>query len=602
MFYRIRITLDRQMNPWSFKVVACLFFFGAWLFPYSCFGTSTGTFPGTVFGEKPPSLVYGLPVGEFLSAKRARPETETKVSLIAVGDIMLSRYVARKIAAVQDAHYVFRKVRDYLSRGDIVFGNLECPIAAGRKIGTGEMVFRAEPGIETVLKKTGFTVLSLANNHMPDFGERGVNETLHFLNTAGMQSAGAGSNDWEAYSAALVEAKGFRFAFLAYNDHDVVPPRYQAGPERAGTALMDIPRLTAAVREARHVADFVVVSMHSGHEYTKQANASQTAFAHAAIDAGAELVIGHHPHVVQPVEQYRGKYILYSLGNFVFDQARTGTRDGIIATCIFDKSGLSRIELFPVTIEEFCRPRFVDPVEFHHITDRLLFPLNDRPVFTWNHEKMTLEQADYDALYLRDFTPGNRSKKMSADLDCDGSPESYFLHNGKLRVAQGPHRLWESPPDWWIEDYVLEDSTHDGAVDLNLTAWTLPPPCDVPPLWPPGDVPRLLHRFMVYEVRHGIPELLWASSALPGPIYDMAVADINNDSRNEVVFIEGSYPDGGGYPWTFVTLWEWDGREFSRIWRSRKGEYRSLKILCIEGIPHIATAGKATETTMEPAK
>ena len=162
------------MNPWSFKIAACLFFFGAPLFPYGCFGNSTDPPPGTVLVEKASSYAYGLPVGEFLSAKRASPETDTEVSLIAVGDIMLSRYVARKIAAVQDAHYVFHKVRDYLSRGDVVFGNLECPIAAGRKIGSGEMVFRAEPGMEAVLKQTGFTVLSLANNHLPDFGERGV--------------------------------------------------------------------------------------------------------------------------------------------------------------------------------------------------------------------------------------------------------------------------------------------------------------------------------------------------------------------------------------------------------------------------------------------
>ena len=118
------------------------------------------------------------------------------------------------------------------------------------------------------------------------------------------------------------------------------------GPNDAGTALLDISNDRSG-SGGQACGGFVVVSMHSGHEYTKQANASQTTFAHAAIDAGAELVIGHHPHVVQPVERYRGKYILYSLGNFVFDQARAGTRDGIIATCIFDRKGVSRIEFSP---------------------------------------------------------------------------------------------------------------------------------------------------------------------------------------------------------------------------------------------------------------
>ena len=572
------------------------------MFPHSHCEVWGDAFPDNADGVKPACIAYGLSAGEFLSVKRERPRTEAEVSLTAVGDIMLSRYVARKIAAVQDAHYVFRKVHDYLSRGDIVFGNLECPIASGRKIGSGEMVFRAEPGMETVLKHTGFTVVSLANNHMPDFGERGVLETLHYVRSAGIRTAGAGRNDWEAYSAALVEAKGFRFAFLAYNDRDVVPPRYEAGPERAGTALLDISRMTAAVQEARHVADFVVVSMHSGHEYTKQANASQTTFAHAAIDAGAELVIGHHPHVVQPVERYRGKYILYSLGNFVFDQARAGTRDGIIATCIFDRKGVSRIEFFPVNIEEFCRPRFVDPVQFHHIADRLLFPLSDRPVFSWNNETMTMEQADWDAVYVRNCRTGNPSKQVSSDLNHDTIPEDYTLVNGKLNVVQESRLLWESPGEFWIEDFVLEDSTHNGATDLNLAVWTVPSLSNMPSLWPPGDIPRLLCRFMVYEVRHGSLVPLWASPALPGPIHDIVVADVNNDSWNEVVLIEGSYPDGPGYPWTFVTLWEWDGREFSRLWRSGKGEYKALEILCLEGTTHIATAGPATETIMAPER
>ncbi len=587
------------MNPWSFKIAACLFFFGAPLFPYGCFGNSTDPPPGTVLVEKASSYAYGLPVGEFLSAKRASPETDTEVSLIAVGDIMLSRYVARKIAAVQDAHYVFHKVRDYLSRGDVVFGNLECPIAAGRKIGSGEMVFRAEPGMEAVLKQTGFTVLSLANNHLPDFGERGVTETLDYLESAGIRTTGAGRNDLEAYSASLLEVKGIRFAFLAYNDHDVVPSRYEAGPERSGTAFMDIFRMTAAVREARHVADFVVVSMHSGHEYTKQANSSQSAFAHAAIDAGAELVIGHHPHVVQPVEQYRGKYILYSLGNFVFDQAHSGTRDAIIATCIFDREGISRIEFFPVNIEEYCRPRFVEPVQFPHIIDRLCFPLSDRSVFAWSEKKMTLEQADWDAIYIRDSSPGNLSKKVSADVNHDGNPEGYTLNNGRLSVVQGQHRIWESPPDWWIDNFVVEDSTNDGAGDLKLSVWVMALTNDVPILWPPQAIPRLVNRFIAYTFRQGNLEPLWTSPALPGPIHDFTVADINNDSRNELILIEGSYHADTYFTGTFVTLRQWNGREFITTWHSRKGEYRNLEILCIDGVPHIATVGPAPAGTLE---
>lgn len=305
-------------------------------------------------------------------------ETQEKpVALIAVGDVMLSRLVAKKMQA-NGADYPFRSVRDYLKSADMVFGNLEMPIIGGREIKNYEMVFRGNPGVETALRDAGFSVVSLANNHVPDFGEEGVKDTVAALRNVEIRLVGAGANETEAYAPAFLTRKGIIFAFLAYNDIDVVPPHYGAGAGHAGTALMDIPRMTEGVRRAGEKADVVIVSMHSGTEYAKTPNRSQIDFAHAAIDAGAELVIGHHPHVVEPAEIYKGKLILYSLGNFVFDQTWSReTREGMMAQILFTRSGVRRIEFTPVLIEDASQPRILKGEAASAVLDRLKIKLMD---------------------------------------------------------------------------------------------------------------------------------------------------------------------------------------------------------------------------------
>src|SRR5690606_29914044 len=157
---------------------------------------------------------------------------------------------------------------------------------------------------------------------------------------------------------ALLERNGVRFAFLAYNDADVVPASYFAGEERYGTAKMDVDRMAADVELARAVADVVIVSMHSGTEYKFEPNSRQTSFARAAIDAGADMILGHHAHVVQRAEWYDGKLILYGLGNFIFDQMWSmPTRYGLGAQLYFEGTHLKDVTLHPVLIHDYAQPR-----------------------------------------------------------------------------------------------------------------------------------------------------------------------------------------------------------------------------------------------------
>ena len=302
-----------------------------------------------------------------------------QVSLIAVGDVSYSRGVEKTVKQRGDIDYPFLKIRDYLKSADLVFGNLETPLTPGRRIRSGEMIFRSNPSTAQALKRAGFSVLSLANNHTPNFGQRGLLDTFRYLEEAGIGYAGAGRNIREAYQPLYIEKKGIKFAFLAYSDAGLVPASYEASGNRAGTAFMRPDKMAQAVKEAREKSDFVVVSMHSGIEYVGKPNKVQIRFARAAIDAGADLVIGHHPHVVQTMEKYKGKYIFYSLGNFVFDQAWSRqTREGLSVKIYFSKSGINKISFLPIVMQNFAQPEPASGLEAERILRRLRFPLVEK--------------------------------------------------------------------------------------------------------------------------------------------------------------------------------------------------------------------------------
>jgi poly-gamma-glutamate synthesis protein (capsule biosynthesis protein) len=293
-------------------------------------------------------------------------------TLIAVGDIMLSRNVAAKIKKYNDVNYPFLQTTDYLQSGGILFGNLESPITPGPEVKTGSMTFHADPGVEAGLKNSGFTILSLANNHFPNYGAKGIENSLKYLDEVGIKYTGAGMNENEACAPAYVEANDLKFAFLAYNDTDVVPPSYGADAKSSGTCFMDIAKMMSQVEVEKTKVDFVIVSMHSGTEYTTKPNKRQVAFAHSAIDSGATMVIGHHPHVVQEAEIYNGKYIFYSLGNFVFDQMWSqATREGMTLKIKFIKSGVEKIDYQPILIEDYSQPTLLGGKEADEITEIL---------------------------------------------------------------------------------------------------------------------------------------------------------------------------------------------------------------------------------------
>jgi len=528
----------------------------------------------------------------FLDFKKTRlnlPIKEETVELIAVGDVMLSRTVAKKMHEYS-FNYPFQKTIDYLKTGDIVFGNLECPIIKGRTIQMSEMRFRADPGVETTLKNAGFTVLSLANNHMPDFGILGINNTIALLDKAGIYHSGAGLNISEAFKPAIIECKGLKFAFFSFNDSDCVPDSYEATENHHGTAIMNIEQMTKSISEADKIADFIVVSMHSGYEYKAKPNEHQINFAHAAIDAGADLVIGHHPHWVQNIEKYKDKYILYSLGNFVFDQMWSqDTREGLTAKFFITKKGVRKIEFMPVLIENYSQPRFIDSPIADKILDRLQFNLKERKIIVWDDKNKTFIEQSRKVIYEPEEKLKTRINKIEhANLDNDRTQESYFLKDGQLWIFDGVNQIWKSQDNWWIDGFSLADSNHDGINDINMSVWREGDFGSSKPFWIDENDMSIKNHFFVFDIKADRIIPVWQSSNLENPNREFCFYDIDNDGRQELVVIEGTYEDDGACG-EYIAIWRWNSWGFFNEWRSTKGKYINLSVETVEGKKYILT-------------
>ncbi|MDD4238809.1 MAG: CapA family protein [Desulfotomaculaceae bacterium] len=501
----------------------------------------------------------------FREKKMKLPSRTEPACLVAVGDIMLSRGVAGEIREHgDDPRHPFLKIEKYLKSGDIVFGNLENPITPGREILMPEMTLRAELGVEIALKDAGFTVLSLANNHLPDFGSQGVLDTMDYLDSTGIGHAGAGKTEGEAFAAEFIEVKGLKLAFLAFTDPAFVPDSYLAREEHTGVAFFDQEKMRAAVHDAGEKADFVVVSMHAGTEYETGPDLAQKRFARLAVDAGADLVLGHHPHVVQKIEKYKGKYIFYSLGNFVFDQKWSrATRVGLAAKIFITPEGVEKFELLPVYINDQDQPQVLAGEEAELALQNTGLRLEAATIPAWDQEGMVFREAKRYVFYARKPLLESRLEKCRRfDLDQDGDCEDYTLQDGKLRVSTGAQTIWESQDDWWVDDFFLGDADNDGVFDLNLLVWKSGSFGRHKPFWITRDDMSVKNHLFIFKRVEGCFKAVWQSSNLDRPNYEAALADLDGDGKNELLVTEGDYADPEKRE---AGIWKWNGWGFSKI-------------------------------------
>ena len=273
-----------------------------------------------------------------------------ELRIAAVGDIMLGGTAAPEMLKY-GYDYPFELTKGILKQAPIVFGNLEGPLTDGGAAGTAKQyVFRSPPDkVAPALARAGFKVVSLANNHSLDYGPEGLEDTRAALDKAGIRHAGAGRNVTEAREPVYMMANGTTVAFLAYSL--TFPEEFWAGPDKAGTAFGHENHVRTDVAAARATADVVVVSFHWGQEGKTELRDYQTQLAHAAIDAGASAVLGHHPHILQGVERYKDGVILYSLGNFAFGSfSNTATRSAI-ALLTFRDRRWRELRLVPLNVK-----------------------------------------------------------------------------------------------------------------------------------------------------------------------------------------------------------------------------------------------------------
>lgn len=292
---------------------------------------------------------------------------EARVSFCAVGDILLDRGIRKKIKQ-NSVDYPFENVGEFLNGFDLAFCNLECPVSA-RGASTGKIYcFRADTNFFTGIKNAGFNIFSLANNHTIDWGRKACMDTKEIIEKHNLYAVGAGKDQKEARKPVIIRMNGLRFALFAYVG---LPLKGLIWPEtKPGPAQATIEEIIAEIKKIREQVDFVVVSLHWGLEYQHKPMANQSEWAHKIIDAGADLVIGHHPHVLQSIEVYKNRFILYSLGYFVFDQHKLYQRQTGIFSCIFKKGKIDSLSFYPVLLENF-RPGFVKDTAYKLIEEKI---------------------------------------------------------------------------------------------------------------------------------------------------------------------------------------------------------------------------------------
>ncbi len=308
--------------------------------------------------------------------------TENKVTFLAVGDMMISRGVARAIDRAGTPLAPFEKMKDVFLSTDFNFGNLECPISGRENVVGKGLVFNMRTKDLEGLKKYNFKVINFANNHAMDMGINGLRNTHKVLDENGFTRLGTGENLDEAWTPKIYEVKGVKIGFVGVS--------YVSINDGSGAArndyvarMEDKDRVKKAIEQLKtQGADFIVATMHAGVEYQRRPHQPQIDFAKNAIDYGADMVIGAHPHWVQIFEQYKGKYIFYSLGNFIFDQTWSrDTMEGLALKITLDskksniqtnsKTNVEQIELIPVVIENASTPRVANEQETQAIFKKI---------------------------------------------------------------------------------------------------------------------------------------------------------------------------------------------------------------------------------------
>lgn len=289
-----------------------------------------------------------LLVNNFFISENSATLTASELKILAFGDIMLDRNVFSKVKKMNDYTFPFLKVDDFLKDADFKIANLEGPITdfLSKAVTGGALSFTFSPKFIEPLKNR-FNILSLANNHTLDRGEAGFSQTAGYLKNNNIIFFGSSDNRAEGISQ-IIEKNGIKIGVIGYN----------------GLRGNYLNLVISKIKELKKNADFIIIYPHWGEEYKKLASTKQKQEAKTFIDNGADLIIGSHPHVMEPVEIYKNKIIFYSLGNFIFDQYFSrDTMEGLAVAIFLNKEDsqiVASYELYPYKINKDSQPELAD--------------------------------------------------------------------------------------------------------------------------------------------------------------------------------------------------------------------------------------------------
>ena len=246
------------------------------------------------------------------------------VTLFFAGDIMLDRGVRNSVVKNFNNDYsaLFEKTKELselMKKSDVIFANLE-GVASDQGIDQKNLYsFRMNPSVIPALRGAGISILSVANNHIGDWGRIAFIDTLSRLKENEILYTGGGNDKTEAQTPVIIEKYGIKIGFLGFSDKG--PEYMAANADKAGIILANDPNFDEIIKNAAKQVDYLVVTFHFGEEYQNKHNARQEYLARRAVDDGAKIIIGAHPHVIEDTEIYKNSFIAYSLGNFIFDQS-----------------------------------------------------------------------------------------------------------------------------------------------------------------------------------------------------------------------------------------------------------------------------------------
>ena len=484
----------------------------------------------------------------YLRQEMPLSRDESLVEMIAVGDVMPGRGLAGQ-------PNLFQSVTPELHSADLVVGNLEGAMAVdpstGDKPGFNLLI---PPSAAASLQQAGFDLLGLANNHALDAGTEGLRLSQSTLLKNGI-------NPLLPAQPTYQKIKQVNFAFIAWTD---IPP-------------VDRSELFNSIAAARSQADQVILLLHWGREYDRTPNLQQRDLAKELLQAGADVILGSHPHVVQDIQLYYPtttnqsqpsavssnqddspistlplRLVAYSLGNFAFDQGWDDTGQGLALRLIFDSEGLYAAQALP--LHTAPRPTWMAPDEAANLLARVL-PVQ-RIGFRCSSETCQQIEAPQDREHGI-FWSG------AIDLTGDGNPEIIRRENDRILVYQEGEVVWRSPPQWQVTDLALGDPNHDGRYEI-LAAFLQT-----------DDSTRTTSHPFVIGYRGGTYRVLWGGSPVEYPLLEVELADLDSDGTQELAVIETSPDEQQRY----LSIWRWHGWGFSLLWRGPTGNYHDLIIL-----------------------